>query len=103
MSIALKNPSCLAEAYLVHGNDLAGGLLDLLQAPQEVPVTGLGDDRVRRKDAHAVEPRGGVGLGGQMPPNDLVFVKTTYEDVSALITSDTNNLVVANPSSEESS
>ncbi len=51
--------------YHVDADDLAGGLLDLLEAAQEVPEAGLGDDRVRRKDAHAVQAGVRVGLGGQ--------------------------------------
>lgn len=65
--------------YLVDANDLTGGLLDLLQTPHEVPVTRLGNDFVGCEDAHAVHPRIRGGLGGQMAPDDLVFVKTTYE------------------------
>jgi len=63
--------------YLVAGNDLTSGLLDLLQAAQEVPVPGLGDDCVRRKDPHAVKAGSRVRLGGQVTPDHLVFVKTT--------------------------
>lgn len=63
--------------YHVDADDLTSGLLDLLQTPHEVPVTGLGDNLVGREDAHAVQSRGGVGLCGQMPANDLVLLKTT--------------------------
>lgn len=59
-------------------NDLAGSLLDLSQTSQEVPESGLGDRGVGSEDGHAVHVRGRVGLGGQMAPNDLVFLKTTY-------------------------
>lgn len=62
---------------LVHGDDLAVGLLDLLELHQEVPETGLGNDLIGGKNAHAVELGGGVALGGQMAANDLVLLKTT--------------------------
>jgi hypothetical protein len=62
---------------LVDADDLTSGLLDLAQTAQEVPVTGLGDGLVGSEDRHAVHRRGGVGLGGQMAPDDLVLVKTT--------------------------
>ena len=43
--------------------------------PQEVPESRLGDDLVRRKDAHAVDLGGGLMLRGQVTANDLVFVE----------------------------
>ncbi len=63
--------------YPVDADDLASGLLDLLEASQEVPVPGLGDHRVRGEDAHAVHARGRVGFGRQMSADDLVLLKTT--------------------------
>lgn len=68
----------LSLTYLVDGNDLTGGLLDLLQAAKEVPVPGLGNDGVGSEDAHAVQSGRRVGLGRQMPANDLVFLETAY-------------------------
>jgi len=62
---------------LVHGDDLAVRLLDLAELAEEVPEPRLGDDIVGSKDAHAVELRSRVGLGGQVAPDDLVFRKTT--------------------------
>ena len=67
-------PRC---TYHVHADDLTGGLLDLLQAAQEVPVTGLSNDRIGSEDSHAVEAGGRVGLGGQVAANDLVLLETT--------------------------
>lgn len=63
--------------YHLDADDLTGGLLDLLETSQEVPVSGLGDSRVGSEDGHSVEGRGGVGLGGQVAPDDLEFLKTT--------------------------
>lgn len=57
-------------------DDLTSGLLDLLETAQEVPVSGLGDRLVGSEDGHAVEGGGRVSLGGQVAPNDLVFLKT---------------------------
>jgi hypothetical protein len=62
---------------LVEGNDLAVGLLDLLELHQEVPEARLGNDLVGGKDSHAVELGGGVGLAREVAPNDLVLLKTT--------------------------
>lgn len=64
-------------SYLLNGNDLAGGLLDLLEAAKEVPVPGLRDGNVRREDGHAVQGRSGLRLGGQVTPDHLVLLKTT--------------------------
>lgn len=61
--------------HLVQRNDLTVGLLDLSELGEEVPETALGDDIVRGEDAHAVELWGWVGVGGQMTPNDLVFLQ----------------------------
>lgn len=62
---------------LVEADDLTVGLLDLPQAGEEVPETALGNNRVGRKDAHTVELRSGLGVSGQMAPNDLVFLQAT--------------------------
>lgn len=60
-------------------DNLASGLLDLSESAQEVPESGLGDRLVRSEDGHAVHVRRRVGLSGQMAPNDIVFLKTTFE------------------------
>lgn len=62
--------------YHIEADDLTVGLLDLLKLRQEVPEPGLGHDGVGRKDAHAVELGRGVGLGGQVTPDDLVLGET---------------------------
>lgn len=67
----------LDSTYHIDADDLTGSLLDLLETTHEVPVTGLGDNSVGRKDTHAVQSRGGVCLGGQMPADDLVLLETT--------------------------
>lgn len=64
--------------YHVDADDLTSGLLDLLQTAHEVPVTGLGDNIVGGKDAHAVQSRGGVGLCRQVPADDLILLETTW-------------------------
>lgn len=73
-------PSCLTpgDTHGLDADDLTSGLLDLSEASQEVPVTGLGDRGVGREDGHAVHGGGRVGLGGQMAANDLVLLKTTW-------------------------
>lgn len=71
---AAPDPSC---TYDIDGDDFTGGLLDLAKTAEEVPEAGLGNDVVRRKDAHPVQARSRVGLRGQMAPNHLVFLKTT--------------------------
>lgn len=63
--------------HLVQADDLTVGLLDLAQLGEEVPETGLGDDIVGSKDAHAVQLGSWVGVRGQVAPNDLVFDETS--------------------------
>lgn len=69
--------SSSSPTHLVQADDLTVGLLDLAQLGKEVPETGLGDNIVRRKDTHAVELWGRVGIRGQMAPNDLVLCETS--------------------------
>lgn len=64
--------------YVLDTDDLTSGLLDLLETAQEVPVSGLGDRLVGSEDGHAVEGGGRVSLGGQVAPDDLVFLKTAW-------------------------
>jgi len=59
----------------INTNDFTIGLFDLLQLSEEVPEPRLCDDVVRRKDAHTVDFGSGLGLRGQMTPDDLVFLK----------------------------
>lgn len=68
--------------YDVDADNLASGLLHLAETAEEVPETGLGNDLIRRKDAHAVEAGSRVGLRGQMAPDDLVFLETSYNALS---------------------
>ena len=63
---------------LVDGDDLTGGLLDLVQLLQEVPVTGLGDDRVWCKDSHSEQLWFRNGLGWQTTANDLIFLEMSH-------------------------
>lgn len=65
--------------YGLDADNLASCLLDLSETAQEIPEPGLGNRLVGSEDGHAVHVRSRVGLGGQMAPNDLVFLKTTYE------------------------
>ena len=65
--------------YRVEGDNLAVCLLDLPQGGKEVPETGLGDNVVGGKYAHAVKLRGGVDLGGEEAPDDLVLLKATCD------------------------
>ena len=61
------------QTYHVQADNFAFCLLDFLQLRKEVPEAGFCDHIVRSKDAHAIEFRGRVGLGGQVTPDDLVF------------------------------
>lgn len=65
-------------AYQVQADNLAVGLLDLLQLGEEVPEAGLGDDIVRGEDAHAVQLRGRVAVRRQMTADDLVFLQACF-------------------------
>jgi len=60
--------------YLIDSDDLAIGLLDLLQLRKEVPEPRLGHNIVGCEDAHAVKLGRRVRIRGQMAPNDLVFL-----------------------------
>eukprot|EP00826_Nyctotherus_ovalis_P049549 TRINITY_DN6001_c0_g2_i1.p2 TRINITY_DN6001_c0_g2~~TRINITY_DN6001_c0_g2_i1.p2 ORF type:complete len:104 (-),score=4.43 TRINITY_DN6001_c0_g2_i1:53-364(-) len=50
--------------YLVEGDELAVGVLDLLLLAHEGPESGLGDDGVGGKHAHAVNLGLGLGVTG---------------------------------------
>ena len=67
------------DTYHVDGNDFSIGLLDFSNLGQKVPEAGFGDDRILGKDAHAVELGCRVGISGQIAPDDLVFLETSYE------------------------
>jgi hypothetical protein len=62
--------------YHVQADNLTIRLLNLLQLRDEVPEAGLRNHIVGSKDAHAVEFRGWVGIGGQMAPDHLVLLET---------------------------
>ena len=55
---------------LLDRDDLAGGLLELPQLPEEVPEPGLGHDLVRGEDPHAVERSLRLILGRELAPDD---------------------------------
>lgn len=61
----------------IQGNDLARRLLDLSQLHQEIPEARFGDHIVVREDAHAIQLRRRVRIGGQVAADDLVFLETT--------------------------
>ncbi len=61
----------------IERDNLAGRLLDLAQLHQEVPEAGFGHHGVGCKDAHAVQFRRWVRIGGQMAADDLVFLEAT--------------------------
>lgn len=73
------------KTYHVQADDLAIGLLDLPELSKEVPEPRLGHNGVGREDAHAVQLGRGVGLGGQVTPDNLVLVETPYFIQSAAI------------------
>lgn len=60
--------------YLLQGDNLASGLLELLQLAQEVPETGFGDNVVGSEDTHLVQRRLWLLLAWQLAANDLVFL-----------------------------
>lgn len=68
------------DTYHVQGDDLTVGLLQLAELSQEVPEPRLSDNGVGRKNTHAVQLGGGVRLGGQVTPDDLVLVKTPCKE-----------------------
>lgn len=76
--------ACLEYTYSLDADNLASGLLDLSQTAQEVPETGLGNRGVGSEDRHAVHGGSRGSLGGQMAPDDLVFLKTTCNSYISL-------------------
>jgi len=57
-----------------------------MDTPEEVPESRLRDDLVRRKDTHTVDFGSGLGLRGQMAPDNLVFLKAhLYMDKVSII------------------
>lgn len=63
---------------LVDRNDLTVGLFDTTELGQKVPETGLGDNLVRSKNAHAIQ----LGLGGslrrEVAADNLILVDATH-------------------------
>jgi hypothetical protein len=62
----------------VERDDFTVGFLDLAQLHEEVPEAGFGDDIVGCEDAHAVEFGCWVGVSGEVPAYDLIFVEATW-------------------------
>jgi hypothetical protein len=62
--LSVSRPPCplFVCTHLVYGDDLTVGLLDLAELAKEVPEPRLGDNLVGRKDAHAVDLGGRVGI-----------------------------------------
>ena len=58
----------------VNGNNFTGGLLDLVQLLQEVPVTRLGNNSVRSKDSHTVQLWFWNRISWKTTTDDLIFV-----------------------------
>lgn len=73
------DPDGSALVDLLDRYDLTGGLLELLQLTEEIPETGLGDDVVRSEDSHLVEGSGWLLLGGQLAPDDFIFLQLEPE------------------------
>ena len=73
---------------------------DRRHVPEKIPEPRLGDDFIRRKDAHAVDFRCGVGFGGEMAPNDLEFLKAHLDQNRTL--GSTSTTVTRHPSPEDS-
>ena len=62
--------------HLIQADYLSIRLLDLPEFHQKIPESRLRDHGVRSEYAHPVQLGGRVGLGRQMPPDDLVLCKT---------------------------
>ena len=68
----------MSATHLVQRDDLTVRLLDLAELAEEVPEPRLGDNIVGRKNTHAVDLRGGVGLAGEVAADDLVFLEASW-------------------------
>lgn len=62
----------------VDTDNLARGLLDLLELTQEVPEPRLGHNFVGREDAHAVDLGAGISLSGEVAADDLEFLERHF-------------------------
>ena len=82
--IYLNTSRELDKAYLIQAHNLTIGFLNLTQLHQEIPESGFCDYCICRKDPHTIQLRGGISLGGQMPPDNLVFRKAAYYLTSAI-------------------
>jgi len=69
-------------------DNLTSGLLDLLETADKVPEAGLGDRGVGGEDGHAVQRGLGVGLGGQVAPDNLILLKATCEEEQSAAVAD---------------
>jgi len=65
----------------IQTDDFTIGLLDLSELHQEVPETGFCNHGVGCKNPHAIELWSGVGVGGQVAPNDLILCETTCKSM----------------------
>lgn len=79
------DPDGSALVDLLDRHDLTGGLLELLQLTQEIPETGLGDDVVGSEDSHLVERSGRLLLGGQLAPDDFIFLQLKRESKETIV------------------
>jgi len=68
----------LYATHLVQRDDLTVRLLDLAELAEEVPEPRLGDNVVGRKNTHAVDLGGRVGLAGEVAADDLVFLEASW-------------------------
>lgn len=83
--------SCLHRSYDLHGRYASD------YAPQEVPEARLGDDFIGRKNAHTVDLGSRVGLGGQMAPDDLVFLERHLAEDKRSVRRPSSELCASHP------
>lgn len=71
---------------LFHGNDLAGGLLELLQLAQEVPETGFCYDLIRSENPHFVERSCRLLLSRKLASDDFELLQLMQNQALDLYT-----------------
>ena len=64
--------------HLLHADDLAGGLLHLLELGEEIPEAALGHHCVGGEDLHLVERGLGVALGRELAAHNLKVLQLNH-------------------------
>jgi hypothetical protein len=78
LSVDIPETRFIFIPHLVDAHNLSICLLDLAKLAEKVPEAGFGNDIIGSEDSHAVELGSGVGLGGEVAADDLVFLEAAW-------------------------